>query len=137
LLANARIETNAVDDLACIEPIGQRIAVHLVEIGDAHGQESIGEKLYCLASAAPVKSTCIPSGFCGFGARQTGYSPREMPLPSEKRAPPLSGMMRCAPKTEIGQFARSSKASSEKDQLALSIVHSSQQSCGAKRMRVA
>ena len=42
--ANARIETDALDDLPGIEPARQRIAVEFVKEGDAHGEIGVGEQ---------------------------------------------------------------------------------------------
>lgn len=48
MVTNARVETDALDDLFGVQPVGNGEGVKFVEVGDAHGEIGIGEKLYGL-----------------------------------------------------------------------------------------
>ena len=44
VVADARVEANAVDDLPGIQAMNGRVGVEFVEEGDAHGEVGVGEE---------------------------------------------------------------------------------------------
>ena len=45
MIADARVETDTLDDLLGIKSVGGRIGIEFVEVGHAHCEKGIGEKL--------------------------------------------------------------------------------------------
>src|SRR3569623_813347 len=55
--ANARVEADAVDDLASVQAMGGGVSVELIEVGHAHGKVSVSEELDCLSFRAVSKKS--------------------------------------------------------------------------------
>ena len=45
VIADARVQADAVDDMTGIQPVCGGVAVQFVEIGNTHGQVSVAEQL--------------------------------------------------------------------------------------------
>ena len=43
--ANARIESDTLDDLACVQAVSGGVGVQLIEVGHSHGKVGVGEEL--------------------------------------------------------------------------------------------
>ena len=44
VVADARVEADAVDDLFGVQAVGVGVGVEFVEVGDAHGEKGVGEE---------------------------------------------------------------------------------------------
>jgi hypothetical protein len=72
VVANARVQAHAVDDLPCVEPVAGGIGVQLVEIGHTHGQVGVGKQFDGLGLGAAAQqhvTFCLMAPCCSSAAK--------------------------------------------------------------------
>ena len=69
---DARLQADALDDVAGVEPANLAIGVQLVEVGHAKGKIGVREKLHCLCLGDAQHELRNANGAVGVGAGQLG-----------------------------------------------------------------